>query len=227
MRPRSCAPRACAKPPFLRRKLAKRAAEADARATQVVSKAIAEGDIQAIQFFLGQKYVDGAWPDRRRREFQAGADAARSWRRDRRRGGDRRIAQDRRQSRRNREITGLSAPATGTCPGPGKRGSRESCRYCSIRPGSGSFAGALIAGLENSGAGGVFLLWIGLRRARRGARPHGCARAVFRLGGGGGGGGADVAVRQWRCSPRSASASRSSAGAGLRVRRCSTRTCRP
>ena len=35
-----------------------RAAEADAKATQVVSKAIAEGDIQAVQFFLGQKYVE-------------------------------------------------------------------------------------------------------------------------------------------------------------------------
>jgi len=43
---------------FLEAEARERAAEADARATQVVSKAIAEGDIQAIQFFLGQKYVE-------------------------------------------------------------------------------------------------------------------------------------------------------------------------
>ncbi|MFN4090609.1 MAG: SPFH domain-containing protein [Alphaproteobacteria bacterium] len=43
---------------FLEAEARERAAEADARATQVVSKAIAEGDIQAVQFFLGQKYVE-------------------------------------------------------------------------------------------------------------------------------------------------------------------------
>ncbi len=35
-----------------------RLAEAEAKATQVVSKAIAEGDIQAINYFVAQKYVD-------------------------------------------------------------------------------------------------------------------------------------------------------------------------
>jgi regulator of protease activity HflC (stomatin/prohibitin superfamily) len=43
---------------FLEAEARERAAEADAKATEVVSKAIAEGDIQAIQFFLGQKYVE-------------------------------------------------------------------------------------------------------------------------------------------------------------------------
>jgi regulator of protease activity HflC (stomatin/prohibitin superfamily) len=43
---------------FLEAEARERAAEADAKATQMVSKAIAEGDIQAIQFFLGQKYVE-------------------------------------------------------------------------------------------------------------------------------------------------------------------------
>lgn len=43
---------------FLDAEARERAAEADAKATDVVSKAIAEGDIQAIQFFLGQKYVE-------------------------------------------------------------------------------------------------------------------------------------------------------------------------
>ncbi len=43
---------------FLEAEARERAAEADARATEVVSKAIAAGDIQAVQFFLGQKYVE-------------------------------------------------------------------------------------------------------------------------------------------------------------------------
>jgi len=43
---------------FLEAEARERAAEADAKATQVVSRAIAEGDIQAVQFFIGQKYVE-------------------------------------------------------------------------------------------------------------------------------------------------------------------------
>lgn len=43
---------------FLEAEARERAAEADAKATEVVSRAIAEGDIQAVQFFLGQKYVE-------------------------------------------------------------------------------------------------------------------------------------------------------------------------
>ena len=35
-----------------------RLAEAEARATQVVSEAIANGDSQAINYFVAQKYVD-------------------------------------------------------------------------------------------------------------------------------------------------------------------------
>ena len=43
---------------FLEAEARERAAEADAKATMMVSRAIAEGDIQAVQFFLGQKYVE-------------------------------------------------------------------------------------------------------------------------------------------------------------------------
>ncbi|MGE0046471.1 MAG: SPFH domain-containing protein [Hyphomonadaceae bacterium] len=35
-----------------------RAAEAEAKATDMVSKAIAEGDVNAINYFLGQKYIE-------------------------------------------------------------------------------------------------------------------------------------------------------------------------
>ncbi len=35
-----------------------RAADAEAKATEMVSKAIAEGDVQAINYFIAQKYVD-------------------------------------------------------------------------------------------------------------------------------------------------------------------------
>jgi regulator of protease activity HflC (stomatin/prohibitin superfamily) len=35
-----------------------RSAEAEAKATQLVSDAIAKGDVQAINYFLGQKYVE-------------------------------------------------------------------------------------------------------------------------------------------------------------------------
>ncbi len=43
---------------FLEAEARERAAEADAKATEMVSRAIAAGDIQAVQFFLGQKYVE-------------------------------------------------------------------------------------------------------------------------------------------------------------------------
>jgi regulator of protease activity HflC (stomatin/prohibitin superfamily) len=43
---------------FLDAEARERAAQADATATQMVSKAIAEGDIQAINYFVAQKYVD-------------------------------------------------------------------------------------------------------------------------------------------------------------------------
>ena len=60
MRPRSCAPRGLREAAFLEAEARERAAEADARATQVVSKAIAEGDIQAIQFFPRPEIRRGA-----------------------------------------------------------------------------------------------------------------------------------------------------------------------
>ncbi len=43
---------------FLEAEAREREAEADAKATQVVSSAIASGDIQAIQYFVAQKYVE-------------------------------------------------------------------------------------------------------------------------------------------------------------------------
>nr|WP_321980644.1 SPFH domain-containing protein [uncultured Cohaesibacter sp.] len=43
---------------FLAAEARERVAEADAKATEVVSKAIAEGDIQAINYFVASKYVD-------------------------------------------------------------------------------------------------------------------------------------------------------------------------
>jgi len=43
---------------FLEAEAREREAEAEARATRVVSEAIASGDIQAVQYFLGLKYVE-------------------------------------------------------------------------------------------------------------------------------------------------------------------------
>ncbi len=43
---------------FLNAEAREREAQAEARATMMVSKAIAEGDIQAVQYFLGTRYVD-------------------------------------------------------------------------------------------------------------------------------------------------------------------------
>jgi regulator of protease activity HflC (stomatin/prohibitin superfamily) len=43
---------------FLEAEARERQAEADAKATQVVSNAIANGDIQAVQYFVAQKYVE-------------------------------------------------------------------------------------------------------------------------------------------------------------------------
>ncbi len=43
---------------FLNAEAREREAEAEAKATMMVSRAIAEGDIQAIQYFLGTKYVE-------------------------------------------------------------------------------------------------------------------------------------------------------------------------
>ncbi len=43
---------------FLEAEARERAAEAEANATQMVSKAIAEGDMQAINYFVAQKYVE-------------------------------------------------------------------------------------------------------------------------------------------------------------------------
>jgi len=43
---------------FLEAEARERQAEAEAKATQMVSKAIAEGDINAINYFVAQKYVD-------------------------------------------------------------------------------------------------------------------------------------------------------------------------
>ncbi len=43
---------------FLDAEARERAAEAEAKATQMVSKAIAEGDVQAINYFVAQKYTE-------------------------------------------------------------------------------------------------------------------------------------------------------------------------
>ncbi|MCP4395274.1 MAG: SPFH/Band 7/PHB domain protein [Alphaproteobacteria bacterium] len=43
---------------FLAAEARERSAEAEAKATEMVSKAIAEGDVQSINYFLGMKYVE-------------------------------------------------------------------------------------------------------------------------------------------------------------------------
>ncbi len=43
---------------FLQAEARERAAEAEANATSMVSKAIAEGDIQAVNYFVSQKYIE-------------------------------------------------------------------------------------------------------------------------------------------------------------------------
>ncbi|KAB2423173.1 SPFH/Band 7/PHB domain protein, partial [Enterobacter hormaechei] len=43
---------------FLQAEARERSAEAEARATQMVSEAIAAGDIQAVNYFVAQKYTD-------------------------------------------------------------------------------------------------------------------------------------------------------------------------
>lgn len=43
---------------FLQAEARERQAEAEAKATHVVSKAIAEGDIQAVNYFVSQKYIE-------------------------------------------------------------------------------------------------------------------------------------------------------------------------
>ena len=43
---------------FLEAEAREREAEAEAKATHMVSQAIAQGDVQAINYFVAQKYVD-------------------------------------------------------------------------------------------------------------------------------------------------------------------------
>ncbi len=43
---------------FLQAEARERAAEAEAKATHMVSQAIAKGDIQAINYFVAQKYIE-------------------------------------------------------------------------------------------------------------------------------------------------------------------------
>jgi len=43
---------------FLQAEARERAAEAEAKATHMVSQAIAKGDIQAVNYFVAQKYIE-------------------------------------------------------------------------------------------------------------------------------------------------------------------------
>jgi hypothetical protein len=62
---------------FLEAEAREREAEADAKSTRWSRSAIAEGDIQAVQFFLGQKYIEALQSIGSVAELEAGPDAAR------------------------------------------------------------------------------------------------------------------------------------------------------
>jgi regulator of protease activity HflC (stomatin/prohibitin superfamily) len=93
-RPRSCAPRArssrrCWKAEgrkeaaFRDAEARERLAEAEAKATMMVSQAIAKGDVQAINYFVAQKYVEALQALATSAEPEGADDAAGSHQRDR------------------------------------------------------------------------------------------------------------------------------------------------
>ena len=62
---------------FLDAEARERSAEAEAKATTMVSEAIAKGDVQAINYFVAQKYTEALRDTRRQPELQDHHDAAR------------------------------------------------------------------------------------------------------------------------------------------------------
>ena len=117
-----------------------RSAEAEAKATEMVSKAIAEGDVQAINYFVAQKYTAGDRSAGLGAEPE-GADAA-----DRGLGADRLAGRHRRD--REGDVLARSARGTGDAKRRARTPGREKLMVIDLR----STARPLGVGHRRSGA---------------------------------------------------------------------------